>query len=275
MMAGRAGISPVVSATLLVLIAIGMAGSATYFIQTQQESVSNELSGALGEGLVVDRMVCNGGNVSVLMRNDRDERLQTGRADIRVRQGGEPLPSFTNKDLAVTGPFLNPEGKGWANLSVGDAFVSGERYTVSIAFPASDYDITQQCEAGQSWWDLDWLFRRQVVMEASNPTGDVYAADFEINLSQHSTSTKFDCGDVRMVNESQLIDSFAVTECNLDSPALNTSITAGVPMDSSPHYSLYIYYGNLGVGSSAGGFTMTTWPSADSVSLGPVERVDE
>lgn len=240
----RKGISPIITVMLLVLIMMGVATSVSVFVLNQQEQVAGRLSAGFGEQLNVVETVCNERNLTMRIKNTGDEQYDTGKAELLIREDGVVNDSLTEPDVTIKGDFQNARGTGYFNYTMDDFFRSGKEYEISLGLDTGK-EISELCRGGYRWWDRDWLYRKNIMI--NNTQGESFEdailkvpIDTETPISQGKMRS--DCMDIRVVEKTtEREHNVEANTCNKG--ATNISFRANV--SEGYQSDIYIYYGNL------------------------------
>ncbi|MDY6770914.1 MAG: archaellin/type IV pilin N-terminal domain-containing protein [Candidatus Nanohaloarchaea archaeon] len=241
----RKAITPIVATVILIGLVLTMATAAMTFLQGQQARISEQLQQSLDKEVFIEETICNGRTVSFLVNNSGGERLSTGTAELAVYQGGSVNYSFTNESVVLQGPFQAPGSVGFLNVSAGGVFRSGRLYTIRLDF-GQDFQINRACRAGLPWWDLNWNYRRQLVVTNTGSTDRANAvASVQFNTTGNISHGKLNphCSDIRVV-ENGSVTEYTVDGCR-DEDDLATIKFRTTVNQSDTEYDTYLYYGNL------------------------------
>lgn len=240
----RAGLTPIVATVVMTAMVLTLAVSAITFLQGQQGSISEQLQDALDEEIIIDETVCNGKHVSFRITNNGEERLGTGRAELVVFERGTVNYSFRTVSVNLSGAFRQPGESGYLNISTDSTFRSGNRYTIRLDF--GEFNVDRQCIGGQAWWNIDWTWRRQIIVENTDETTkDDAIAAIGINTTELIETGRLnpDCSDIRIVEDGQVRDH-DLGACDVEDDLAELRFRTTVNR-SDTEYDTYLYYGNL------------------------------
>lgn len=238
----RRGMSPILGFVLLTLLVMGMAGTATVFLQQQQQALDQRLGEALENDLELESVACEGDQIRIQMQNIGADL--SGVEDVRVivLQGDSVQADMINQTVPFDGAFTEPNTTGQLNATTGGTFVSGEIYTVRLTFPFGEYVKEGTCSGGYDWWDRDWQYRQQLRLTNDDQpvTGDQIAFDIDTTEQVQTAMMRGQCADLQVVDDNETLQTF-VEDCGTG------STTVSFPIDLDPgekRVSTYLYYGN-------------------------------
>lgn len=235
------GITPVVTTVLMLVLVIGLASGAVYFLNNQQEEITNRLSQAVEENLKVEDITCNGDMVRFYFSNEGDARIESGQADLLVYREGNIDGNFSSKRISPEGDFLSPGGEGFLKVNMDGNFTSGEIYNIEMDFLDSRSKLSKLCRAGQDWWNLNWDYRRQVrVSGEEDPEDDLTSTEIDTDALIGQGKLQSDCSDLRVIEDVKISD-YNITRCGeTDSRIYFYS----EDLDGT-EFDTYLYYGNI------------------------------
>ena len=237
----RKGVSPIVGAMLLILIIMGVATSTTYFIRTQQERVAGRLSGAFGDQLNVVETRCVEKRLSMRIENTGDDEYDTGFAELLVIENGELNSTLSESEIVVGGEFQNPRTAGYFNYTTEGIFRSGSDFEITLSLDTGK-EIKQLCRGGYRWWDRDWLYRKNIILEDITDSMDnaVIRVDIDTSDMMERGVLRQGCEDIRIVEEDFARNYTVESGCGTADTLIRfeSNITEGDNRD------MYVYYGN-------------------------------
>jgi flagellin-like protein len=238
------GLTPIIATVILTAMVLTLAVSAMTFLQGQQGAISEQLQDALDDDVIIEETLCNGHQVTFTIANNGEERIETSTAELIVFEGQDINYSFATDTIVLNGSFQRPGTTGRLNISTDAVFRSGNRYTIQLAF--EEFTIDRQCVAGQSWWNIDWDHRRQIVVENTDDTTKTDAiAAIDLNTTALIETGRMnpDCSDLQVIEDGTErphdLDS-CTTDGDLTELRFRTTVNR-----SDTEYDTYLYYSNL------------------------------
>lgn len=257
MATGQKGVSSVLSAVVLVLLAVGM-GAATYsFLIEGQEAVNEETERV---GLETINVTCTPGRVTWWVNNTRATVVDASRADLFV-YGDRGLDEARSvQDIPVDG-FTRAFGSGKLSTSPGTSLELGVKYVLELDM--GDARLSASCRVGDEWWNPEWTYRRALDRDVDTPT----TADVTMDAAALVNSGKLraDCRDIRGVAHGHTVP-YRVVTCDPQG-----SVHLRINISQADRGEAYVYYGNLQAGSAGQPLVNE---GIVSVGLGPEERVN-
>lgn len=240
----RDGLTPVIATVILTAMVLTLAVSAMTFLQGQQGAISERLQDALEDDVTIRETLCNGHQVMFTIANNGEQRIETSTAEMIVFEGEDINYSFATDTIVLNGSFQQPSTTGTLNISTDAVFRSGNRYTIQLDF--EEFTIDRQCVAGQPWWDINWNYRRQIVVENTEGVSkDDAIAAIDINTTELIETGRMnpDCSDIQVIEDDEPrphdLDSCA-TDGDLTELRFRTTVNR-----SDTEYDTYLYYSNL------------------------------
>lgn len=264
----RTGMSPVLGFVLLLLLVIGMAGSASILLNQQQEAIENQLGQALEEDLEIESVTCYGDRIRMSMRNNGADLTGVEDTRITVIQGGTVEGDMINQTVPFDGAFSLPNSTGTLNASIRGTFDSGTVYTVRLTFPFGDYVKEGTCSGGYQWWNTDYQYRQQIRLTNDDQaiTGQEVAFDIDTTEQVNTAMMRSTCEDLQVVDDNETLETH-VEDCGTE------TTTVSFPISLEPNeekVSTYLYYGNPGARTAPTAPTPTG--ASVTIDIGPIEE---
>lgn len=240
--------SPVLGFVLLLLLVIGMAGTANFMIQQQQQVVEDKLGNALEQDLDVGSVSCFGDRIKMTMDNKGADLSDVSEARMTVIKGGTVQGDMINQTVPFNGAFTRPNSTGTLNASIRGTFISGEIYTVRLSFPFGEYVKEGTCNGGYDWWNTDYRYRQQLRLTNNDQavTGDEIEVELDTTDQVTSAMMRSDCADLQVVDDNETI-TISVSDCGTTS----TTVSFPISLDADEkRVSTYLYYGYPGARGS-------------------------
>ncbi|MFB6077035.1 MAG: archaellin/type IV pilin N-terminal domain-containing protein, partial [Candidatus Nanohaloarchaea archaeon] len=140
----RRGITPVVAVTLLLMMTVGAAGGAYAWFSQIQTDAQDRAERQLATDLAVKDTICRGSTAYLYVRNTGDADLRGDTVSLYLYRNGGLLGS-SRRDM--DGAFMNAGGGGWTRVPAETLLTSGATYTVEMAVPAADTEVSARCSA--------------------------------------------------------------------------------------------------------------------------------
>ncbi|MCJ7450136.1 MAG: hypothetical protein MUP58_00125 [Candidatus Nanohaloarchaeota archaeon QJJ-9] len=251
------GITPIIAVLILTGIVLSGALVAQQFVLDRQEDIKNHLEEALRNNLEVERVYCNGKKLSFLLNNTGGYHIDEAGVDVYIYHGAEANYSMSRRGLTFEGGFQEPHSSGYFNVTINGLFLSDQVYSVELAGTDEQASLRKSCRGGRRWWDINWDYRRQVVVENQDSSGITDGiASVELNTSSLIDEGRMnpDCSDLRVVEKEEVVD-YSIDSCNSPSSTIkfrNSVSGYGRAFDT------YIYYGNLRAEDESVSITDTT-----------------
>ncbi|MDY6778806.1 MAG: DUF2341 domain-containing protein, partial [Candidatus Nanohaloarchaea archaeon] len=227
-------------------LALSLAGAALTVITGQQDQITQLLLGSVKETATVESVTCNGGTISFLINNTGEKVPDRPMQRVRVYQGGEPNYTLQVDRPDTAGRYPRPGEARYLNVSTGALFQPRESYSIEVIYPDEGFSFETSCRSGLDWWNLNWGYRRQIVVNntaATQKEEAVGAVTLDTAALMDAGKLLPSCTDIRVVEHQSVVPyTVASGTCNTGSTTIyfNTSVAA-----SSTEYDLYLYYGNI------------------------------
>ncbi len=240
-MADRIGVTPIITMILLTGMILGM-GLLTYqFLQEQQDRVVRTTEQPVMETV---NMSCDQAFISWWIRNNVQHGIDN--ADIFIRERGASTDTLVLRDVTPPPEIRSGQEISEFPLSLPNPLDRGTLYDITLETDRTS--LESSCLVGESWWDYNWDYRRQVQLQPANIGADGATA-IQLNASQLVSEQKLQprCQDIRTVIGQQAVPH------NVSAPGACASteqinVTFDVPDYTTASGRTYVYYGNLQAG---------------------------
>ncbi len=267
------GITPVITAVLMLVLVISLASGAIYFLNTQQEKITTRLSEAVEEELEVESISCNGQDLSIYFSNEGNATIESGKAELLIYRGGRLDRNFSSRTVSLEGNYLKPGESGFLNVSMDGNFTSGTVYNVEMDILDSRTTFSNLCRAGQEWWDINWEYRRQIRVTGPNDGSIVTSVRLNTDSLMSQGKLQSNCDDLRIVKDQEALEesSYNVTDCGSSDARVYF-----IKGDSSQgtDFDTYIYYGNIRAEGITTTNSLTDVDREFSTEVGKEEKLD-
>lgn len=235
------GVSPLVASVLMLAIIISLVGSAAIFITDQQDEVNRNIKQPQLETI---NLTCTRQTVSWWIANTAKYGVQDRRAEIFFNEEGMPNRTLYRPNEVVPAPLTDGKSRAHLFLTLApEALKIGQDYHIELVTPNTD--VSGTCTAGTQWWDVNWDYRRRVLLSSSTvDTDDRTSVKIDPQQMIQDGKLQPHCQDLRVV-----IGNSAVPY-NLSNAPQNCAstgtlyVTLAVDDVATDKYRAYLYYGN-------------------------------
>ncbi len=233
----RRGISPVLAVVLLTGIVLVMSIGTYTFLNASQGTIFDP---ARQVDLRTVNVTCESDQVVWWLENT-DDRAVEGTADLYIQEASGLNTTLTETGISTDADFVRPGGSGRLTVPLSGSLAPGRTYDLELAFDNAAEE--NRCQAGGTWWDLSWDYRRQVAVTNSHSTAVTdFPAGITLDTATLIASDKMadDCRDIRVVEGGDRVPH-SVAACDTASTRINftTDIAPGATEDD-----VNVYYGN-------------------------------
>jgi flagellin-like protein len=239
----RKGITPTLSVVILTMMVVSLAASTSVWLSSNRDDILGRITSTAAQDLEIEKITCNGNQVRLTVSNNGQRRYSINQMDLFVHYDGEIDPDLTRTKLTPQGKLPPPDQTGVLNITAGNIFQSDETYVLDMDFYGIQFDARTACRAGLDWWNLNWNYRRHIVVENTGGTKNDAIASATFNSTGPIGDGKLnpDCSDIRAV-EGKNVRDYTVSGCG----TTTTTVKFETNVDASAiEYDTYLYYGNI------------------------------
>lgn len=239
----RKGITPTLSVVILTMMVVSLAASTSVWLTSNRDDILGQITSTAAQDLEIEKITCNGNDVRLTVSNTGNRKYSINQMDLFVHHDGEIDPDLTRTKFTPQGQLPPPEQTATLNITAGNIFQSDETYVLDMDFYGIQFEARKACRAGLDWWDLNWNYRRHIVVENTGGVKNDAIASVTFNSTGPIGDGKLnpDCSDIR-VAEGQTVRDHDVSGCG----TTTTTVKFKTDVDTSAiEYDTYLYYGNI------------------------------